>query len=440
MAEPFAPATLPTDPETLRALLQAELPGFADGGRRIESLQVERVRRSSSRHRHPHPLTLSITLEVDDRVRLRRGPQRLYGKTWRPGGAALAWAALDRSSLAASAFAEPVARVPSHELLLWAWPNDPGLPQLAALADPARLWPLLPAAARAGARGVDHVEAVRWEPERRATLRATLQADPPRPLWGKTFASARAPALQARFDAARLAAQRQDGAARVATTLGLSADGRTLWQADAGCQPLGALASPRRFAAAGRALARLHALPPAPAMAVGTVQDPAACLAEARQRAHKIARVQPALAARAAALVDALAGQAASLPAPALTLVHGDCHVDQFGWDEAAGRIVLFDFDEFALGDPMQDLAAFVTRWPGFGSGRPSDLACGQALLQAYAEAAPAWWRPDWLRWQRSLQALLQATRAFVFQVPGWPAVLAARLGEAEALAHGGRA
>jgi hypothetical protein len=29
------------------------------------------------------------------------------------------------------------------------------------------------------------------------------------------------------------------------------------------------------------------------------------------------------------------------------------------------GRIVLFDFDEFALGDPMEDLAAFVTRAAG---------------------------------------------------------------------------
>lgn len=437
MAEAVAPPTLPTEPGALRAVLQAGLPGFADGRRRIVSLQVERLRRSSSRRRHPHPLTLTMALEVEDRAASRRGVQHLYGKTWRAGAGAQAWAALDHASLAPAAFADPVAHLPAHDLLVWAWPNDPGLPQLPALADAARLWRQLPAAARAGAECVDHVQAVRWEPEQRATLRATLQADTPRVLWGKTFATARAPALQARFAAAQHAAQHQAGAARVADTLGIDATGHTLWQADAGCQPLATQASPPCFAAAGRALASLHALPVSAAMAIRDVHDPAACLADARQRAHKIARVQPALAARAAALVDTLARRAATLPPPSMTLLHGDCHVDQFGWDEATGQVVIFDFDEFALGDPMQDLAAFVTRWPANGSGTPSAAACRHALLRAYAEAAPGWWQPAWLQWQRALQALLQATRAFVFQVPGWADALAVRLCEAEALAQG---
>ena len=42
-------------------------------------------------------------------------------------------------------------------------------------------------------------------------------------------------------------------------------------------------------------------------------------------------------------------------------LIHGDFHAGQVGVQvDAAQRIVFHDFDEFALGDPMEDLAAFV--------------------------------------------------------------------------------
>ena len=85
------------------------------------------------------------------------------------------------------------------------------------------------------------------------------------------------------------------------------------------------------------------------------------------------------------------------------TLIHGDCHPEQF-W-VAHGQVVLFDFDEFALGDPMEDLAAFVTK-VSLLSGGP---AFATAMLAAYSRHAPTRFDGRRLHWHLAVQQLLQA-------------------------------
>ena len=130
----------------------------------------------------------------------------------------------------------------------------------------------------------------------------------------------------------------------------------------------------------------------------------------------------------AAALTDTLQTD----PGPVFgrpVLIHGDCHPDQMWIDR--GRVLLFDFDEFSLGDPMEDLAEFIVKLPPTPGGR----ALAAALPQANAQHAPAHFHADRLNWHRALQQLLQASRAFVFQLPGWQAELERRLARAEAVA-----
>jgi aminoglycoside phosphotransferase (APT) family kinase protein len=117
------------------------------------------------------------------------------------------------------------------------------------------------------------------------------------------------------------------------------------------------------------------------------------------------------------------------LPGAAQTLIHGDCHPEQMWLD--AGRVVLFDFDEFTLGDPLEDLAQFVTKLGD--DPRASGFAAG--LIAAYAAAAPERFDPQRLQWHLAVQQLLQASRAFVFQIAGWRAELERRLWRAELLA-----
>jgi aminoglycoside phosphotransferase (APT) family kinase protein len=93
-------------------------------------------------------------------------------------------------------------------------------------------------------------------------------------------------------------------------------------------------------------------------------------------------------------------------------------------------RVVLFDFDEFTLGDPMEDLAGFVTKLGRVATG--SEFAA--QLLDAYSRMAPERFCQRRLQWHLAIQHLLQASRAFVFQVNDWRLELERRLARVEAL------
>ena len=107
------------DSDAMCALLQHALPDAASGRVVIDALRVTNVRRSSSRHRNPHPLTLRYELALRDTASGVATRRDYYGKVYRNG--ASAEAPLGTAAL----------RLPQLDLLLWAWPNDPGLPQLA---------------------------------------------------------------------------------------------------------------------------------------------------------------------------------------------------------------------------------------------------------------------------------------------------------------------
>lgn len=415
-------------PQALQAALQQGLPGFAEGRLAIEALRVLKLRRSSSRRRHPHPLTLCLDLDVRELASTRRGVQRLYGKAYRGGASAAAYAQALAGVQAPVAFGAALAHWPSQDMLWWAWPNDPGLPQLPTLLDPQRLRAHLPP----GCAAVVEVEALRYEPEHRATLRCRL-ADG-RVIYGKCFCSDLGATVLARFEEAWALAARDPLAGLVAQPLGLDAATRCFWQAAAPGLPLLQLPQAEALPALqrlGHALARLHAMPPGPGLAE---QPNAHWLAEAQLRANKIARVTPELAERAQALAAQLGAAAARLPAVPMCQVHGDFHPEQVWVHE--GRPLLFDFDEFAWGQPMADLAAFTTKLRASGLPEAASEAGIQGLLQAYGQAAPQHWHPQWLQWHCTLQALLQASRAFIFQVPGWPQQVARRLALAEGCAR----
>lgn len=394
------------DPAAMREMLGAWLPGAPD----IAAVRIVKARRSASKRRHPHPLTAVYELDLRD-----GGLQRWYAKTWRDGG-----------SLAALHGGGPgtVVAVPPLDMLLWPWPADPGLPQLRELLDAPR------ALAWHGPAPAD-VEVLRWEPEQRATLRYVQQGAT---LYAKTFADERGARIHERFRHFWTLAQHEPAAPAVAEPLRWHAATRSVWQARAPGVPLPDVLAggcpaelPGRLA---RALAALHGCR---IEGIEAHHDTAHWVAEAWRRAQKIGRALPLLADRAVRLADTLERAAIALPSHPAGLIHGDFHAGQVGVDMAAGgRIVFHDFDEFALGDPMEDLAAFVTRLPAV----PAAAEVGALVIAGYAQHAPERFGRRRLQWHLVLQALLQASRAFVFQVPGWRDEAERRLARAEALAE----
>jgi aminoglycoside phosphotransferase (APT) family kinase protein len=417
-----------TDVPAMQALLQRALPGFADSRLRIDALRVHKARRCSSLQRNPHPIALCYELQVHDHEHGRSGAQWLYAKMFRNGASADGFASIDRSRLQAPAFGDAVVHVAELDMVLWALPNDPGLPQLAALSDPQRLRSLLPWAALAidPQHGLAiKVEMQRYEPEQRATLRCTLtrpERDAPLVLFAKTFCDARGRAIDERFRYFWQHAQADPNAPLVAPPLGYDAATQTAWQASIeGVPLLQALAAgnaPALLANVLQALATLHAAP----LAWSRERPLAHWRAEARRRQTKIARAEPALAARAAMLVETLDMLAERWPDVPLGLIHGDFHPDQVWLHQ--GRVVLFDFDEFTLGDPLEDIAEFAVKL--------GNEAWSRAFIAAAAAIMGAAFDPDRLRWHLAVQCLLQASRAFIFQRDGWRAELARWLAHAE--------
>ena len=420
-----------TDTAAMRALLQAQLPGFAEGHLHIDALAVSNVLRNTSRERNPCPMTLCYELQASDPAHGRRGTQWLYAQVYRSGLAAAAFAQHEHSRLAPPAFGDALVHLADLDLLLWALPNDPGLPQLATLFDPARAALVLP-----GAAGCElQVELLRYRPQRRASLRYTFGGSDgaePRTLYAKTFCDQRGAAIHERFTHFWQLAQDDATAPLVARPLGYHAATRTVWQAPAvGLPLLRALAphnGPVLMGRVARALALLHAAPLAPC-AGSAPRSVAHWLAEVRRRRNKIGRIDAALALRAARVTEAIEAGAAHPASRLLSLIHGDFHPEQIWVHE--DRVVLFDFDEFTLGDPMEDLAAFVLKLDHAGV----SPALASAFVEQYAAAAAQRFDRRSLAWHLTIQNLLQASRAFSYQQPGWAATLERRLAASEARA-----
>ena len=435
---PWADLSAEPDAEHLRAVLQRELAGFEAGEREIVDVRVSKVRRSTSMRRNPHPISMLLDLDVRDAATGRCGTERYYAKAYRAGASASAFAGIDRSALVAPAIGAPLSLVSALDMLLWAWPNDPSLPQLAQLLDPNRLPTVLPQGVSLLGHAAGGAEVLRYEPERRATLRCTLRtaqaAGPESVVYGKTFCDeASACALLERFAYFWQLSQVDAAAPCVGRPLGWDRSTRTFWQAAAPGQPLmgraHAVDELTGFEAIGRALAKLHLAPLQTSAQRSTVH----WLAEVQRRVQKIGRAAPDLASRAQNLSAMLETNAMHLPRARQTLIHGDFHPDQV-WLHG-DRVVFFDFDEFALGNPMEDLAEFIVKLEQQGGTATRRQSQVESLLAGYCAVAPRFFNAQWLQWHRAVQTLLQASRAFIYQQPDWRTLVDARLAASEQLA-----
>lgn len=394
------------DVGAMRAHLQAALATHGE----IAAVRITKARRSASRHRDPNPLVLCYE------IALRTGATlHCYGKLYRNGASALAGQG------------GRALHLPQLDVLLWPWPADPGLPQLEALMRPQATQPIWGETAQ-------RVQALRYEPERRATLRYTR--DDNAVLYAKTYGDARAPAVYRRFAWAWAAAQQTTDAPLVARPLEGGDAEHTVWQEAASGAPLLQLLNATNctdwIGPLARAIAAIHAAPVA--LAGVSPRTMTHWLTEVGRRRKKIGRVLPELAGRADATASAIERAAAHVPDYAPTVIHGDFHPDQVWFD--GQRIVLFDFDEFALGDPMEDLAEFIVKLPVGAAPSPSNARLAALWLGAYAQIAPHLFCQQRLAWHMAVQQLLQASRAFVFQVADWRGEVARRLERAEHLAH----
>lgn len=405
-----------TDPQAMRARLQPRLAEIGLAGAPIERLRVmHALRRAPRRHPGSGACRIAVCYEAQFGAPAARS-EILYGKVY-PAEAAC------RAVLAAGDAAAP-AWLEDIEMLVWRFPDDPGLPQLAGLLDAACGERTLPSGlALHGLRGA---RLLRYRPEERATL-AWRSAEGL--FYSKTFAGDEGAALPQRF----AHFHGREDAFEVAEPLGYDAPTRSFWARGVAAEALADVVTPQNLAdwmeRVAAALAALHAAP----LAVAATHHVSGLVDAARKRAAKIARAVPECGPQARALAECIAAAAPRHAGVPLGLIHGDFHADQLR--VRGRRLVLFDFDEFARGDPLQDLASFAVkcRHPD----RRIAAAMPLRLAEAYARQRPAAFDGARYAWHLAVQWLHKASRAFVWQQPGWRAAVRAMLGEAVAVAGG---
>jgi hypothetical protein len=304
----------------------------------------------------------------------------------------------------------PVARPLTYDVGLGAvlqwYPLDLAMP---ALARPAG--DLLRAAARAGI-AVDPdaapVETLLYRPGQRAVLRA-----------GDVVLKAYA------ADAAFRAGV--DGL-RVASALGLAAgprlrgalpELRLTVQAAIDGVPVPRLRARAVAPVAGAMLRVLHDAP----VAGLRLTSPRESLAAAARATELAATVEPALAARARAVLARLEEHA---PDPgAVVPSHGDFNISQFL--ELGGALAVLDFDEACLAPPALDIACYAAN---LVSGRAGDLGRADAALAALLEGYGA--RPADLEWHYAAALMRRAPSPFRLCKRRWPQRMATIVAAAE--------
>jgi hypothetical protein len=348
-------------------------------------------------------------------------------------------AGVDRSSGRQACLTVTLERRAGEPAAVWAFPDDPALPGLAAAMHGGLVRRRLrPRPAEVA------VEPLRYRPRRRAVLRYRLPGG--RTLFGKVVPPKRAGRLLA---LAHALGGPGDAGLRLALPVGRIAPGALVlpFLPGASLRDLlmagGPLPAPDRVAALPEALHRRCL----PALAGGaeTRPAPAGDRAATRRRvdagtalgaAQVVARLLPGEACAAERLAEALIGRAEASEPPEEWVVHGDLYESQVLVDgETLG---LIDLDDLGPGDPLLDGANFCAHLLLLGTSGPA----GRAMLRYREELRVAFLRTfdadaAALSWREAYCLLRLVPGPFRVLHPEWPRRMAGRLELAAAALQG---
>ena len=378
-ARPAAGATLDgqavealLDGERMKAILQRGLPWSSHGRFAIRTCVIDDVRfnsRLKDRARQRPFLCVSYRLDVIDThsqghaleiVYVELYPEQLSGATF---GDQLG------SSPASPRFAAAIAHLAELGAIVWMFPNDPRISHLPEVMDPDSVrfhlpYDRLPAGLDGPVDvGEIHVDVLRYKPETHCAARYEVGwgREPDRPvftLFGKTYGGDRAGDIDRQMDAVWRKSLEDPKSFLIGRPLGCTRSVRTVWQAACGGLPLLPVVDGGDcddvLENVAMALAILHETEPARAPRVGLADQ----LAEMDAQVAALIEAFPEVERTLGPIAARLCAEVSTLTPAAETLVHGDFIAKNLLLRE--GRIVVFDFDDFIVGDPVQDVARFL--------------------------------------------------------------------------------
>ena len=409
MSNPLAQFAPLLDAERMAATLQRHLPECLAGDWQVTGCEIQHPRYKTYRlaeNRERSFLSLVYHLQGRQSPSSAAEQRILYARAYLDGRSHQAF-------VEAQASGEKAIHLAELGMVGWRFPNDPAMPWLAQLMDSREIPEL-------GQQPVSAIEIVNYRPEIRCTARyrfAVSEVETARVVYGKTYADERGRTVNINLRA--LQSQFQSAVAFVMPqALSYAADRRTLWLEGLQGQALAKLdfatGVAEKIPALANALAAFHQLTP-PSLPVLTLQQQ---LQEWRKKADKLSHAYPAIQPALAALLIQLQQNRPEFET--LGLIHGDFHIDQL-LVLPDGSLALVDYDELALGDPLQDLANFAADLYNYAYAIAAVDQLVRQLFKAYSAASHGQTDPQRFAWHLRGQLLTRAYRTFIQQKSAAP-------------------
>ncbi len=313
--------------------------------------------------------------------------------------------------------------LPEQDITLWIFPNDPQLPHLPDVIAPERLRHHLPYAhlppgfnTPSSISRID-TQIVHYYPEQRCTTRYQLhnqQTGKTAVLYGKTGKNDHTRTIYNRLQTLWTHSQQHRLPFLVPRPLAYHAAIHTIWLAPVTGYPLHQCLTPQNapfwLSAVANSLAALHRL----SLSTNLHHTPASLLTEVQHKSDKLVFAYPHLQPTIQQLLNRLA---MCLPYTAVPrLLHGDFHLRQLKVHN--GQLVFFDFDEFAQGNPLQDVASFIVDLCLSEYPLADALDMANCFYRAYRLYAPDPITDEHFLWYVQYQFLTKAYRFYRQQRP----------------------
>jgi hypothetical protein len=415
------------DPAVMKALLTERLALFSPDSETITSCHVQHVKYSPKKKPENASLAACYHLGVRDRDSQHERRVILYCKAFSNGRSQKEFDALAQSSTAIQALPAMPHHFRNLDLLLWVFPQDPAIPHLPKVSDPEQVTAHLPYSSLPkgldGAGDIRSVEVsvINYRPEIRCTTKYDLSwgtAEQPQPLtiFGKTFRSAGGHDVFARSKYLWNRYSGVDEEVLFSQPLGYTSAVQTLWQLGVEGTPLCSVIEEDNcdsyLLTVAKGLAMIHNSDLA-GLTKWTLDEH---LTEVDKKIEKLRMAAPSLMEELNFLAQRIHRDA---PIPSdilLRPMYWDFHVNQLLARD--GKIAFFDFDELAIGDPLQDLANFIVDLQFRDVSPPMARRMAKSLYDSYRSQVK-WEVPiDRIRWHARVQFINKAYRAYIQQPP----------------------
>ncbi len=303
-------------------------------------------------------------------------------------------------------------------MIAWRFPSDPTLPHLAEAIEPDKVKKHLSSQASNDLNDLSvSVEIVNYRPEIRCTAWYELHnsnTGQSLTLFGKIYADDRYKRIYERLQ--WLQQHLDQRTFLIAPLAGYSEAIKTFWQEKIDGQPLLEVINHTNYKALlDQAAQRLTTFNQCsvPCPAKETNQDQ---LKEVTKKIKKLKRVFPHLQERFIRLQQDLEEQLPQLTAVSPLVVHSDFHIRQMLLHKE--QVVLFDFDECRLGDPIEDLAHFIADLYTYSFDTSLIENMSRSFLESYSNYSHYPIPVDRLGWHLQIQFINRAYRNYLQQKP----------------------